>query len=129
MISFSPIEYEAPSELFEAVELFNDGDYYEAHEVLEDLWHDEQRPIRAVYQGILQIGVGIYHMERGNYKGALRLISGGAELIEPHGEECLDLQLGQLRRDAITLAVELKRLGPEKMDELDEKFIMEIELC
>ena len=97
--------------------------------MLEDLWHEEQRPIRAVYQGVLQIGVGIYHMERGNYKGALRLINGGAELIEPHGEECLDLCLGQLRRDALKLAQELERLGPDKMDALDEKFIMQIELC
>ncbi|XPV76939.1 MAG: DUF309 domain-containing protein [Desulfovibrio sp.] len=129
MISFSPIEYEAPPELFEAVELFNEQEFYEAHEVLEDLWHDEPRPIRAVYQGVLQIGVGIYHMERGNFKGAVRLIGGGCELIEPHGEEALDLCLGKLRRDGLALLAELTRLGPDRLEELDRTLIMTIDLC
>ncbi|MCB0081439.1 MAG: DUF309 domain-containing protein, partial [Caldilineaceae bacterium] len=33
---------------------FNRGNYFEQHEYLEAAWIAEQRPIREMYQGILQ---------------------------------------------------------------------------
>ncbi len=38
--------------------LFNAQAYYEAHEVLEDLWHEERRqqgPLSAYYKGLIQL--------------------------------------------------------------------------
>ena len=56
-----------PTLLLKGVAQFNRGEFFEQHETLEDLWRDEVRDIRGLYQGILQIGVAMYHIERNNH--------------------------------------------------------------
>ncbi|MFC7441934.1 DUF309 domain-containing protein [Laceyella putida] len=46
-------------------------DYYECHEVLEELWLEEGR--ERFYQGLLQVAVGLYHHKNGNRGGAVKL--------------------------------------------------------
>ena len=65
------------------IALFNTGEYYEAHEVIEHEWHAERRPIRLLYQGILQIGVGLHHARGGNHRGAELLLFDGIAKVEP----------------------------------------------
>ena len=52
------------------VRQFNERHYFECHETLEDLWVEERGAIRDLYRGILQIGIGLLHWEKGNFKGA-----------------------------------------------------------
>ena len=52
----------APPVLLDGLEQFNAGDYWECHETLETLWIAEPRPVRDLYQGILQIGVAFHHL-------------------------------------------------------------------
>ena len=40
------------------------------HETLEILWQGEADDVRYLYQGILLVGVGLYHFERHNPRGA-----------------------------------------------------------
>ena len=54
---------------------FNSGDYYQAHEVWEDLWRITVGPDRVFYQGLIQAAVGLYHLRRGNKIGARGQIS------------------------------------------------------
>ena len=54
---------------------FNSGDYYQAHEIWEDLWRITEGPDRVFYQGLIQAAVGLYHFQRGNEKGARGQIS------------------------------------------------------
>jgi predicted metal-dependent hydrolase len=49
---------------------FNSGDYYQAHEIWEDLWRATEGPVRVLYQGLIQAAVGLYHLKRGNETGA-----------------------------------------------------------
>lgn len=55
------------------IELFNDREFFECHEILEDLWNDQQEPDKQLTQGILQIAVAYYHYLRGNYAGTCKL--------------------------------------------------------
>jgi hypothetical protein len=53
-----------------AVDLFNAGDYWEAHEALELIWRsipDESEA--AVIQGLIQAAAALLHGERGNQHG------------------------------------------------------------
>src|SRR5919199_117222 len=50
-----------PSELSKAIAEFNAGEFFEQHETLELLWRATPGEIRHLYEGILQIGVGVYH--------------------------------------------------------------------
>ena len=66
-----------PAGMREGIALFNAGEYYAAHEVIEYEWHAERGPIRNLYQGILQIGIGIHHARNGNRSGAILKLTDG----------------------------------------------------
>jgi predicted metal-dependent hydrolase len=82
--------------LLAAVRQFNEGAYFRCHETLEVLWQDEPGPLRAVYQGVLQIGIGLLHWQRGNHRGARILLRRGNELLRPFLPTALGLDLAGL---------------------------------
>ncbi len=43
---------------------FNRGDYYEAHDVLEDLWLQTTGPDYAFYKGLIQIAGAFVHLRK-----------------------------------------------------------------
>ncbi len=55
------------------VDLFRTHDFFECHEVLEELWLECRGPERKYYQGLIQAAVSLYHYTRGNYVGARSL--------------------------------------------------------
>jgi predicted metal-dependent hydrolase len=52
------------------IELFNAHEFYECHEVLEDLWRPTQGEERFFLQAVIHFAVGFYHHQRGNQRGA-----------------------------------------------------------
>jgi predicted metal-dependent hydrolase len=84
----------------EGVRLFNQTRWFEAHEVLERAWLDEPTPLRRLYQGILQVGVGLHHARRGNLRGALSLLDRGMSLLAPFEPATLGIDVARLVRDA-----------------------------
>ena len=79
--------------LLEGIGLFNQGKYYECHEVLEEIWREEKGKIRDLYKGILQVGIAIHHAKRSNLKGAVRLVSSGIELLRSFEPECMGIDV------------------------------------
>ncbi len=111
---------ETPPDLFYVgLEQFNRGEYFEQHESLEEIWIEEARPIRYLYQGILKIGVGFYKLQLGNYRGTVNHISGGIAYLEPFADGCLGVEVKRLINDARHVLEEVKRLGPERLEEFD----------
>jgi uncharacterized protein len=55
------------------IEKFNECDYYESHEVWEELWTEYRGPSRKFYQGLIQAAVALYHFGNGNIRGARKL--------------------------------------------------------
>jgi uncharacterized protein len=53
--------------------LFNQGDFFEAHEVWEDAWIHTSGELKKFYQGLIQAAVGLCHFCNGNLNGALKL--------------------------------------------------------
>ena len=72
-----------PRLVVRGLELFNAGDYFQAHEFLEEAWRGEPDPIRELYRGILQVGVGFYHIQRRNYNGAHKLFQRALGWLAP----------------------------------------------
>ncbi len=69
--------------LSEAIDLFNRQAFFECHEVLEDLWRPlPPGPEKTYLQGLLQVGVGFYHWQRGNAVGARNKLQSGLEKLE-----------------------------------------------
>ena len=92
---------------------FNDGRFFEQHETLELLWRAEAGLLRALYQGILQIGVGCHHWRAGNRHGARTLLGKGIDHLATLAPVCRGVDVAALVRDARRL---LERLdGPDEL--------------
>jgi sugar phosphate isomerase/epimerase/predicted metal-dependent hydrolase len=117
--SDTPCDAAPPPGLLEGIRLFNAGEFYACHEAIEHEWHAETRPIRRLYQGILQIGVGFLHALRGNHAGALLLLADGIEKTAAFAPVCLGIETGRLAAESETALARLRALGPERLPEFD----------
>lgn len=117
-----------PPEAEEAIRLFNAGEFYQQHDLFEALWRDEPRPIRSLYQGILQIGVGYFQITRGNTRGGLKMIARGQRWLAALPDHCRGVDVAALRADAARVASELKRAGIERFDRTLLKPVQRVEL-
>lgn len=101
------------------LELFNRGEYYEAHEALEDAWRADRGEIRTLYQGILQAAVIYLHISTNNYPGATRLYERCKRHLDPWPDTCRGIDIAGLRRDLSTVMAAVTRLGPEQLHQFD----------
>ncbi|GGI45387.1 hypothetical protein GCM10008018_11820 [Paenibacillus marchantiophytorum] len=116
---------------------FNDQrDYFECHEVMEELWLEEGRS--PLYQGLLQVAVGLYHHANGNVSGSIKLFSAGLDKLAPYPADSLGINLGQLIQDSQAYLAKLLRFETEPfapydldiriMDEELEQLLQKIKL-
>jgi predicted metal-dependent hydrolase len=108
-----------PDALRRGIEQFNAGEFFEQHETIETLWRDTRAPVRGLYHGILQIGVGFHHWRNGNHHGASVLLEEGIARLRPFAPSCQGVDVDALIRDASAARAELLRLGPERMKGYD----------
>jgi sugar phosphate isomerase/epimerase len=108
-----------PAGVQEGIDLFNAGKYYEAHEALEHEWHAERRPIRRLYQGILQIGVGFHHARGGNHRGAILLLTDGIAKVAEFLPSCQGIDTQRLVAESRECLLAIEALGPEGLSRFD----------
>jgi uncharacterized protein len=101
------------------LELFNQGEYFEAHEALETAWRDETGPVRELYRGILQIAVAYLHIQRSNYRGAVKMFLRSRTWLAPFPGQCRGIDLTGFRKDYARVEETLHRLGPEQVKNFD----------
>jgi len=97
------LKSDLPEEVQRGIRLFNQAEFFAAHEALENAWRAEQGTVRFLYQGILQVGVGCYHIQRGNYIGADHLLQRGLKLLDPFAPNPHGIDLALLIQEASQL--------------------------
>jgi predicted metal-dependent hydrolase len=121
-----------PPATFEAaVALFNRRQFFECHEVLEDLWRPLPKgPEKWFLQGLLQVGVGFHHLEQENYTGAKNLLTAGIEKLKITASNkkgfVAPIELAPLLLSSHAALETLVVLGPDRMDEFPEALIPQI---
>ena len=68
--------------LITALNLFNNHQWYEAHDAFEEIWNSVDGDERQVIQGILQVSVSQFHLSKGNLNGATFLLGEGLGRIK-----------------------------------------------
>lgn len=99
-----------PQAALVGIKWMNRGDFFTAHEALEDAWRAEAGPVRRLYQGILQAAVACYHLERGNYVGARKLLTSAASYLRDFAGGCQGVDVDRLLRDLAALEEAITRL-------------------
>jgi hypothetical protein len=81
------------------IDHFNRGDYFEAHEVWEDLWADCPGADRRFVQSLIQAAVALYHWVRNrNRAGARRLFASGRDKMAGYRPRHLGLDVDDFWR-------------------------------
>ena len=112
----------------QGIEMFNNGHYYECHDFLEEAWMADESAGRDLYRGILQVGIAYYQIERGNYRGALKMLLRVRQWLDPLPAICRQVNIARLREDVERVQQALEKLGPEEFSAIDRALFRPIEL-
>lgn len=67
--------------LLQGVEEFNQGNFFEAHELWEEAWNDAVGEEKRFYQGLVQIAAGYHKLSLAQYNGARKLLERGSQTL------------------------------------------------
>lgn len=115
-----------PGQLLQGIREFNNREWFECHETVEDLWAGEEGEIRDFYQGIIQVAVALHHWRNGNFGGAVSLLKGGAGYLRRVSDACQWVDVAALIADADRMRNALEELGRERMADLEPGLLPQI---
>ena len=99
--------------------LIRSGEFFAAHEELEDAWRAAERPERDFLQGLVHVAVAWYQAGRGNRVGCERQLEKATRRLTPyapsHRGVDLDDLLVQLERAAAIVASGSLDLPPPRL--------------
>jgi predicted metal-dependent hydrolase len=76
----------AHHELIRGITLFNRAQFFDAHEVLEDIWRAAPPENKKFLQGLVQVAVAFHHYSTGNRVGMRSVLERAIRnLAEPSG--------------------------------------------
>lgn len=111
----------------EGLDLFNQGEYYKCHDALEEAWMQDKSPARELYRGILQVGIAYHQIQRGNYRGAMKMLLRLRQWLDPLPPVCRGVNIAKLRQNAAQVQAIITELGPEQIEAFDTVVIQPIE--
>jgi len=87
-----------PADMQRGISLFNAAQFFEAHEVLEDVWRDAPEPERKFLQGLIQVAVAFVHYSRGNQLGCRSVLQRARRNLSAYPAAHGGLDLSSLRK-------------------------------
>lgn len=97
------------------IRLHNEMDFYAAHEELELAWMEAPEHEGYLYRALLQTTVAYLHLERGNLRGAAKMLLRVRQWLDPLPETCRGVDIHDLR-----LTVDRLRSVVEDSDNAEE---------
>jgi predicted metal-dependent hydrolase len=89
--------------LQKGINLFNGGEFFHCHEVLEEAWTPERGPRREFLQALIHVAVGFYHCQRGNSPGACGQLRKGLRKLAEYLPECEGMDTERLYRETLSV--------------------------
>jgi uncharacterized protein len=77
----------------QGVAYFNACEFFEAHEVWEELWKDYSGDLRLFYKGLIQAAVALHHFGNGNIRGARKVYRSSRGYLQAYRPLCVGLDL------------------------------------
>lgn len=90
---------EWPEKYIEGIRLFNEEEFFECHDVLEELWSETLGEDKKFLQGLIQASVALFHFGNENLGGARKLYHSSIEKLDPYGETYMGLNLAKFKND------------------------------
>jgi predicted metal-dependent hydrolase len=84
------------SKFVTGLDLIRRGEYFAAHEELEDVWRAAEPAERDFYQGLVHVAVAWYQAGRGNRVGCERQLEKAARRLGPYAPEHLGVDVASV---------------------------------
>jgi predicted metal-dependent hydrolase len=114
--------------LEEAAYLFNEGLFFEVHEILETAWLTQTGETRLLLQGLIQIAVGFHHLENRNLMGTISLLKEGVQKLRVCGPDRSRLKLNRFLAQVERAHQSIESLGKAAYDRFDRRMIPKMPL-
>jgi len=95
-------------DILQGIELFNNCDFFEAHDFFEDLWFESNLIDKKFYQSLVHISVGSFHLISGNYFGTVSQFEKFVKKIEYYLPEYKNINTEKLKLEILVLLNDLK---------------------
>src|SRR5437879_13755126 len=76
-----------PHRFAEGINLFNRAEFFEAHEVLEDVWRAAPAAEKRFLQGLIQVAVALHHYSKENRVGTRSLLARARRNLSGYPDE------------------------------------------
>lgn len=113
--------------IIEGINLFNNKDFFAAHDFFEELWIEADYKDRLFYQGMVQVSVGSFHLISGNYKGALSQFNKGTSKLENYVTSYKGVNVSKLIFDIYPLINDLEKFFTKNENNILLEKLPEIE--
>jgi len=109
------------------IEYFNKCEFFEAHEVWEEIWAGTEGDSRKFYQGLIQVAVCLHHFGNGNIRGAKKLFHSSTGYLGPYAPWFAGLDVEKLLKELKECCTEILasteefpkvEVDPEKIPEI-----------
>ena len=112
----------------QGVELLGAGEFFEAHEALEHAFLEAPELEGYLYRALLQVAVAYLHVERGNFRGAVKMMLRLQQWLEPLPDKCRGVDLVRLKTQVLAFWQALEAAGSEGLPSLDRTLLKPIPL-
>ena len=104
-------EKEKKEELFFAGLLaYEEKDFFEAHELWEELWSEYYLSDRTLIQGLIQLAVSFVHLGNGNLNGAKSLLKKSADKFSSFSGVHRGINIDNLNQQIAEIIIEYEQL-------------------
>jgi predicted metal-dependent hydrolase len=101
------------------IQQHNQGEFFQAHELLEEAWMEASEHEGYLYRALLQFTVAYLHLQRGNRRGAEKLMLRIHQWLDPLPEACCGVDVTALKTAAgelrTTLTNDPTSLSPDDL--------------
>ena len=98
------------------LELFNGRRFWHAHEAWEEIWLTSSGEEKTFLQGLIQLAAAYHHVQRGTYRGAIRLFDAAFAKLDP-----FSAGYGGVDRAAAVETARRHRMRIAEADEIDAR--------
>ncbi len=105
--------YEMADLYQKAIDYFNNGYFFEAHDTFEELWMDDRDEAKRFYQGLVQLSTGFYHLVMKNLKGAESQLTKGIQKLSAYPSVYRGVFVSQIIAEAEKCVEQIQRASAD----------------
>lgn len=100
------------------IKLFNNADYFSAHDFFEEEWRSCNSSDKLFFQGLTQISVGSFHFASGNFSGSLSQYKKALDKLEKYLPSYKNVDIQNIVLEFNAVVEELQSYFSKEIDSL-----------